>query len=128
MEKEAIMKFVVPVGMIGYNGQRYSAAMGPFEHSTEREFALMVNKRAIEDCNDLRQLKPVAQNLLEGWSSMQTALQAMMLENIQLRQALAKKELDLKAADELMNEASEIVQQYARQSQQARPRLWPWQK
>jgi hypothetical protein len=49
-----------------------------------------------------------------------------MLENMQLRQALAKKELDLQAADELMTEAAEIVQQYAQQSPRARRRLWPW--
>ncbi|MGV2333166.1 MAG UNVERIFIED_CONTAM: hypothetical protein LVR18_03215 [Planctomycetaceae bacterium] len=120
------MKFMIPVDVVGYNGQKYHAAMGPFEHSPEREFALTVNKKAIEECSDLRQLKPVAQNLLEGWSSMHTALQSMMLENMQLRQALAKKDLDLKAADQLMNEAAEIVQRCAKQSQRARPRLWPW--
>lgn len=109
-----------------YNGQIKLGIMGPFEHSAEREFALTVNKRAIEECSSLDQLKPVAKNLLEGWSTMNTALQSMMLENIQLRQALAKKELDLRAADELMNEAAEIVQQCAKQSKKARPSLWPW--
>ena len=109
-----------------YNGQVKRGIMGPFEHSAEREFALTVNKRAIEECSSLDQLKPVAKNLLEGWSTMNTALQSMMLENIQLRQALAKKELDLRAADELMNEAAEIVQQCAKQSKKARPSLWPW--
>jgi len=109
-----------------YNGQIKRGIMGPFEHSAEREFALTVNKRAIEECSSLDQLKPVAKNLLEGWSTMNTALQSMMLENIQLRQALAKKELDLRAADELMNEAAEIVQQCAKQSKKAKPSLWPW--
>lgn len=109
-----------------YNGQIKRGIMGPFEHSAEREFALTVNKRAIEECSSLDQLKPVAKNLLEGWSTMNTALQSMMLENIQLRQALAKKELDLRAADELMNEAAAIVQQCAKQSKKARPSLWPW--
>ena len=109
-----------------YNGQIKRGIMGPFEHSAEREFALTVNKRAIDECSSLDQLKPVAKNLLEGWSTMNTALQSMMLENIQLRQALAKKELDLRAADELMNEAAEIVQQCAKQSKKARPSLWPW--
>jgi hypothetical protein len=123
---KSAVQFVIPVEMVGYNGQRYRATMGPFEHTPEREFALTVNKKAIEDCSSLSQLKPVAQNLLEGWSSMQTALQSMMLENIQLRQALAQKELDLRAADELMNEAAEIVQRCGRQSAQARRRLWPW--
>ncbi len=109
-----------------YNGQIKRGIMGPFDHSAEREFALTVNKRAIDECSSLDQLKPVARNLLEGWSAMNTALQSMMLENIQLRQALAKKELDLRAADELMNEAAEIVQQCAKQSKKARPSLWPW--
>ena len=109
-----------------YNGQIKRGIMGPFEHSAEREFALTVNKRAIDECSSLDQLKPVAKNLLEGWSTMNTALQSMMLENIQLRQALAKKELDLRAADELMNEAAEIVQQCAKQSKKAKPSLWPW--
>lgn len=109
-----------------YNGQIKRGIMGPFEHSAERQFALTVNKRAIDECSSLDQLKPVAKNLLEGWSTMNTALQSMMLENIQLRQALAKKELDLRAADELMNEAAEIVQQCAKQPKKARPSLWPW--
>lgn len=119
------MNFCIPVEMV-YNGQIKRGIMGPFEHSAEREFALTVNKRAIEECSSLDQLKPVAKNLLEGWSTMNTALQSMMLENIQLRQALAKKELDLRAADELMNEAAEIVQQCAKQSKKAKPSLWPW--
>ena len=109
-----------------YNGQIKRGIMGPFEHSAEREFALTVNKRAIEECSSLDQLKPVAKNLLEGWSTMNTALQGMMLENIQLRQALAKKELDLRAADELMNEAAEIVQQCAKRPKKAKQSLWPW--
>ena len=119
------MPFTIPVEFVGYDGKKLRVAM-TFEHSAEREFALTVNKRAIDECSSLDQLKPVAKNLLEGWSTMNTALQSMMLENIQLRQALAKKELDLRAADELMNEAAEIVQQYAKQSKKARPSLWPW--
>lgn len=109
-----------------YNGQIMRGIMGPFNHSTEREFALTVNRRAIDECSSLDQLKPVAKNLLEGWSTMHTALQSMTLENIQLRQALAKKETDLRAADEIMNEAAEIVQQCGQQSKQAKKNLWPW--
>lgn len=124
------MSFVIPVQMVGYNGQKYMTSMGPFEHSTEREFALTVNRRAIDECSSLEQLKPAAKNLLEGWSSMHTALQSMMLENIQLRQALAQRDNDLRAADDLLNEASKAVQQmqcaYGQQSGQARWRLWPW--
>lgn len=117
--------FSIPVKMV-YNGQIMQGVMGPFQHSTEREFALTVNRRAIEECSSLEQLKPVAKNLLEGWSAMHTALSSMMLENIQLRQALAKKEMDLRAADELMTEAAEIVQQCAKQSKKAKSNLWPW--
>jgi hypothetical protein len=119
------MKFCLPIELT-FNNRQVHAIMGPFEHSAEREFALTVNKRAIDDCTDLKQLKEVSKNLLQGWCSMQTAFQSMMLENMQLRQALAKKELDLQAADELMTEAAEIVQQYAQQSPRARRRLWPW--
>lgn len=124
------MKFVIPVDVVDYNGRKYQAAMGPFEHSPEREFALTVNRKAIDDCGNLDQLKPVARNLLEGWSSMHTAIQGLMLENIQLRQALAKKDLDLEAADELIMEASRemerMTRKYAKQSTRARWSLWPW--
>ena len=119
------MTFSIPVEMV-YNGQIMRGVMGPFNHSAEREFALTVNKRAIEECSSLDQLKPVAKNLLEGWSAMNTALQGMMLENIQLRQALAKRDIDLKAAEEMLSEAAEIVQQYEKRSRKARPSLWPW--
>lgn len=119
------MAFSIPVEMV-YNGQIMRAVMGPFEHSAEREFAMTVNKRAIEECSSLEQLKGVSKNLLEGWSTMNTALQGMMLENIQLRQALAKRDIDLKAAEEMLSEAAEIVQQYEKRSQKARPSLWPW--
>lgn len=141
---EGLMQFVIPVEMVGYNGERYRAAMGPFEHSPEREFSLTVNKKAIQDCSSLEQLKPVATNLLVGWSSMQTAVQSLMLENIQLRQALDKRTIDLQAAEEIINEAVEIIQQNQnqttsqkqrshssvpeqnQQSPRARRSLWPW--
>lgn len=119
------MPFTVPVEFVGYNGKKYVAAM-TFEHSAEREFAMTVNKRAIDECSSLEQLKPVAKNLLEGWSMMNTALQNIMLENIQLRQALAKREIDLYAAEELLKEAGETVQRYAKQSTKTKQRLWPW--
>jgi hypothetical protein len=122
--------FVIPVEMVAYNGERRIFPMGPFEHSAEREFALTVNRRAIDECSSLDQLKPVAKNLLEGWSTMHTALQSMMLENIQLRQALAQRDNDLHAADELLGEASKVVDRLQRecnrQSGQARWSLWPW--
>lgn len=121
--------FSIPVE-IGYNGRKQMVVMGPFEHSTEREFALAVNKKAIQECTSLEQLKPAATNLLEGWTSMQTAFQSMMLENIQLRQALAKKEIDLRAADEILDEAAKTVERLRKKcDRQSRPSIWrllPW--
>lgn len=119
------MQFCIPVEL-SYNGKKFVSAMGPFEHSAEREFSLTVNKRAIDDCTDLNTLKPVAKNLLEGWSSMQTALQSLMMENIQLRQALAQREVDMQATEDILNEAAEIVQQCVKQSPSTKRRLWPW--
>ena len=120
-----LMAFSIPV-QFSYNGRNHMTAMGPFNHSTEREFALTVNRRAIDDCEDIKALKPVAKNLLEGWSSMQTAMQSLMMENIQLRQALAKRDCDIQAAEELLKEAAGIVEQYGPQSRRAKRSLWPW--
>ena len=100
--------------------------MGPFHHSTEREFALTVNRKAIDDCSSLEQLKPVAKNLLEGWCSMQTAFQSLMLENIQLRQALSMRDDSLRAADEMLNEAVVSMQQYEQKLKRANKRPWPF--
>ena len=102
------------------------ATMGPFEHSTEREFALTVNRKAIDDCTSLTQLKPVAKNLLEGWSSMQTAFKSLMLENIQLRQALSMRDDSLRAADEMLTQAAAAMQQYEQQLNRANKRPWPF--
>lgn len=118
-------QFSLPV-QFAYNGQNYSVTMGPFHHSTEREFALTVNRKAIDDCPSLEQLKPVTKNLLEGWCSMQTAFQSLMLENIKLRQALAMRDSSLEAADLMLTEAGKVLQQYEKQSTKAKPRLWPW--
>jgi hypothetical protein len=74
----------------------------------------------------------VAKNLLEGWSSLQTAFQSLMLENIQLRQALDKRNLDLQAAEDVMNEASAMLEAMqtrsarGQQSWQAIRSLLPW--
>jgi exopolyphosphatase/pppGpp-phosphohydrolase len=123
------MQFMLPVMLRGYNGESVDVVMGPFEHSTEREFALTVNKKAIQECRDIDSLKQVATNLLVGWSGMQTAMQKMIIENIELRQALNKKELDLEAAEAIVAEAAELIEkQYGRQSWRAKWRLWPWQK
>jgi geranylgeranyl pyrophosphate synthase len=111
-----------------YNGRKHMRHMGPFEHSTEREFALTVNRKAIDDCSDLETLKPVAKNLLTGWSSLQTAVQSLMLENIQLRQAMAKQQVDLEAAEELIQGASILIDDLrdGRQSKKSRRSLWPF--
>jgi hypothetical protein len=121
------MSFVIPV-QFAYNGKNYMSQMGPFNHSTEREFALTVNRRAIDDCTSLEQLKPVTKNLLEGWSSMQTAFQDLTIENIKLRQALDKSRLDVEAAEELLVQASSVIDDLTRKKQSARARrnLWPW--
>ena len=100
--------------------------MGPFDRSTERDFALTVNRRAIDDCSNVEQLKPVAKNLLEGWSSLQTAFQSLMLENIQLRQALAMRDDSLRAADEMLNEAVVEMQRYEQKLKSASKRPWPF--
>ena len=125
------MSFVIPV-QFAYNGKNYARQMGPFNHSTEREFALTVNRRAIDDCRSVEQLKPVAKNLLEGWSALQTAFQGLMLENLQLRQALAKRDVDLEAAEVIVNEASVMLDamrkeiERGQRSGSARKGLWPW--
>lgn len=123
------MQFMLPVMLRDYNGRSFDVAMGPFEHSAEREFALTVNKKAIKECKDINSLKEVATNLLVGWSGLQTAIQKMILENIELRQALAKSNLDLEAAEAIVAEAAELIEkQYGKQSMRAKWRLWPWQK
>jgi len=125
------MPFTIPVEFVGYDGRKRISAM-TFNHSAEREFALTVNRRAIDECTSLEQLKPVAKNLLEGWSSLQTAFQSLMLENIQLRQALDKRNLDLQAAEDVMNEASAMLEAMQKQnvrgqqSWQAIRSLLPW--
>jgi len=73
-------------------------------------------------------LKEVAGNLLVGWSSMQTAAQSMMLENLKLRQALEKRDLDLEAANALLIEASTLIDQYTQQLNPTKKGLWLWWK
>jgi hypothetical protein len=118
-------EYCIPV-QFDYNGRKRMATMGPFEHSTEREFALTVNRKAIDDCSSLTQLKPIAKNLLEGWASMQTAFQSLMLENIQLRQALSMRDDSLRAADEMLTEAVVEMQQYEQKLKRANKRPWPF--
>lgn len=121
--------FSVPVE-ISYNGRKHTVIMGAFQHSMEREFALTANKRAIAECTDLNGLKKAATNLLEGWSGLQTAFQGVMLENINLRQAIAQKESDLMAAEQLINEATFMIDEMRKQCEkQSKPSIWrllPW--
>jgi len=119
------MAFSFPVELI-FNGRRRVALMGPFEHSPEREFSLTVNRKALQECQDKEQLRQVASNLLEGWSAMNTALQSMMLDNLQMLQAMAVNDSSLEAADELLTQAGETLQKYEKQSKRARRSLWPW--
>jgi hypothetical protein len=119
------MQFSLPVELT-FNNRRTTALMGPFQHSTEREFAMAVNRKALKECQDKEQLREVAGNLLEGWAAMNTALQSMMKENIELRQALAVRDSSLDAADMLLTQAGEALRQYERQSKKAKRNLWPW--
>lgn len=100
--------------------------MGPFQHSTEREFALTVQRKAIDECQDKEALRGLSKQLLESWASMNTAMQSLMLENIQLRQGLAVRDSSLEAAEALLNEASQALLQYEKQSKSAKRNLWPW--
>ena len=69
--------FNVPVGL-NYNGREYIATMGPFERSMERDFALVANKKALDECNDIKKLKEVAWNMMQGWSNMQDATASLV--------------------------------------------------
>jgi hypothetical protein len=119
--------FSIPIEL-SYNGRNYLTAMGPFERSLERDFAMAVNKKALEECNDIDALRQVAGNLLEGWSNMQSAVGALVKENLELRQAISIRDYDLNAASELLGEAAEAIEQHQaqRQSSQAKKRLWPF--
>lgn len=126
------MQYSLPV-ILDYDGRKVLSSMGPFERSMERDFSLAVNKKAIEECSDMAQLKEVATNLLVGWSNMQGAIGSLIQENMQLRHAIGLRDADLKAAEMLMNEASSLLerQQADRannkaRSSQAKWRLWPW--
>ena len=121
--------FNVPV-VLNYNGQECIAAMGPFERSMERDFALIANKKALDECNDIEKLKEVAWNMMQGWSNMQDATASLVKENLELRQAMQIQQMDLEAADALLGEAGEAIKAFAEQQQssQARRFLWPFGK
>ena len=126
------MQYSLPV-ILDYDGRKHLATMGPFERSLERDFSLAVNKKAIEDCDDMAKLKEVATNLLMGWSNMQGAIGSLVKENMQLRHAMAMRESDLRAAEQLLNEVAMAAPQQAsdpssRLRRASRPNwnLWPW--
>lgn len=121
--------FNVPV-VLNYNGKECIAEMGPFERSMERDFALVANKKALDECNDIDKLKEVAWNMMQGWSNMQDATASLVRENLELRQAMQIQQMDLEAADALLGEAGEAIKTFAEQQQssQARRFLWPFGK
>jgi len=121
--------FSIPVAL-SYNGRDYIAEMGPFERSMERDFALVANKKALEECNDIDKLKEVAWNMMQGWSNMQDATASLVKENLELRQAMQMQQMDLEAADALLGEAGEAIKTFVEQQQssQARRFLWPFGK
>lgn len=121
------MKFALPVEL-SLNGQSRIAWMGPFQHSTEREFLLHSQKRVLEECEDKDKLKKVAIQLWESHIAQGTAMQSLMMENIQLRQAMAVQESSLQAADAMLTEAGRALQKYEQQSNGAKRGLWPWQR
>ena len=127
MISSASNKFSLPVEL-QYGDRRYVAAVGPFEHSLERQFSMQLHRKALEECNDSKKLREVANSLLDGWCAMNTALQSMMLENIQLRQRMSAQERDLEAASEMMEEATRMIDSltYEQKSKKAKKHLWPW--
>jgi hypothetical protein len=121
-----VSKFALPVEL-SFNGQPHVAWMGPFENSTEREFLLHSQKKVLEQCEDKDKLKHVAIQLWESHIAQSTAMQSLMMENIQLRQAMAMQESSLRAADEMLTEAAAALQRYEKKSTGAKKGLWPWQ-
>lgn len=118
-------KFALPVRLV-LDGRDGVAWMGPFEHSTEREFLLDSQRRLLQNCDDKEKLRTVAIQLWESHIAQGTAVQSLMLENIQLRQAMAVQESSLRAADEMLTQAGEAMQRYERQLAKARRFPWPF--
>lgn len=119
--------FSIPVGL-SYEGQDCIGIMGPFERSMERDFALVANKKALNECTDINKLREVACTMMEGWSNMQEAVTSLVKENLELRQAMQMQQCDLEAADALLGEAGEAIKMLAdkQQSAPAKRRLWPF--
>lgn len=121
------MQHSIPV-IVDYDGVKRLVEMGPFERSLERDFSLALNEKAIKECRDMDKLKEVSINMMKGWSNMQDAVSNLVKENLQLRQAMALRESELKVAEQLIEEAAQMIEtQQKQQSSQSKPRLWPWQ-
>ena len=90
MQSLSADKFAIPIEL-PLGGQLRTVVMGPFEHSAERQFTLAVQHKAIDECHDLAKIKQISKHLLESWAALNTGFQGMMLENMQLRQALAQR-------------------------------------
>ena len=82
----------------------------------------------LEQCEDKDKLKQVAIQLWESHIAQATAMQSLMMENIQLRQANAMQEGSLRAADQLLTEAGQLLQKYEQQLSGAKRGLWPWRR
>tara|TARA_Y100000361_G_scaffold51626_1_gene45112 strand:+ start:7560 stop:7928 length:369 start_codon:yes stop_codon:yes gene_type:complete len=122
------MQYSIPI-ILDYAGRKRLVKMGPFERSLEREFSLSIQKKAIDDCTSMEQLKEVSVSLLQGFSNMQDAVQSLVMENIQLRQAMTIRDDELRAAEALMEEAADTLEkQHKLQSSQSKRGLWPWSK
>lgn len=120
--------------IVDYDGEKRFATMGPFERSMERDFSIAVNKKAIEECTDIKQLRSVATDLLIGWSNMQGAVSDLVNENLKLRHAMKLQANDLQAAEELIEHAGWLIDRQREeldqpsktsQSSQSKWRLWP---
>lgn len=90
-----------------YNGRKFLITMGPFDHTPEREFSLLSAKTAVDQCFDLPALKERTKGLVDAFGALQTAYQALMLENIKLRQTVDGMASDLVAADSLLQECAD---------------------
>ena len=102
------MPFTLPV-IASYNGRKFLLTMGPFDHTPEREFSLISAKNAVDSCHDLPALKERTKDLVDAFGALQTAYQALMLDNIRLHQTVDSMASDLQAADALLQECASRV-------------------
>ena len=98
-----------------------------FDRSTEREFTLLVNRRAIENCDNLDSLKNLAKQLLESWSSQQDVVQKLAMENLELAAAAALATIDAKCAEDLLEETVKAYDEKCeRLLLESKRRPWPF--